>query len=271
MMRNKYASIFVCSIVCLLISGCDSKTQIPESNWKMTEKKAIVFSDGEYADQWQQDSFEFQDVYRLSDGTELLTVINPVGPENSVTAGQDSFADISETAQEAIGAYYKEQGLFYDLTEELERAYEKYQKCRENDTVYKSARIEQTVTPVSANADFMCFLTTVQLPGDGDAYEEYRSSAVFDRKTGKQMDVWELFDVPKEEAENALFAQITGENLKEEMKQALKPEYITFFPDNLEVFFPAGTLKSQTGGYGIGIDYKKLMGIIKETAVFRQR
>lgn len=267
MMMKKYANIFVCSIVCLFMSGCSSKTETPESTWKLTEEKAIVFSDGEYADQWQQDTFGFQDVYKLSDGTELMTVINPVGPENSLTAGQESFKDLSETAQDAIRDYYEEQGLLYDLTEELEKAYVKYQKCRESDTVYKSARIEQSVTPVSANESKMCFLTTVQLPGDGDTYEEYRSSAVFDRKTGKQMDVWDLFAVPKEEAEEALFAQITRESLKEDMRQALKPEYITFFPDNLEVFFPAGTLKSQKEGYGMGIGYAELKGILKEETV----
>ena len=52
------------------------------------------------------------------------------------------------------------------------------------------------------------------------------------------------------------------------MEAAFKPEYITFFSENVGVAFPAGTLPSQDHCYMLGIDInEELCGILHEWAV----
>lgn len=195
--------------------------------------------------------------YRLKDGTDLLYVRDSDGPENSVVAGQESYDDLSETAQKNVSAYFQERGLLYDVEEELEQSYANYQTRSPNKP---TPGVGQDVTPVASNERVMYFLTTVDTPihGDGTATnEELRLCDAFDRETGARIDGWDLFSCSPEEAKRALpdLAQVTEQPLRSEMESALQSENIVFFPSGAEVWFPRGSLPSQDSALGLSLDY----------------
>ena len=55
--------------------------------------------------------------------------------------------------------------------------------------------------------------------------------------------------------------------LRDEMKAALRPEYIVLFPQNLEVTFPRGTLLSQEHSYIVSLDYDELRAVFQTWAI----
>lgn len=195
--------------------------------------------------------------YRLKDGTDLLYVRDPAGPENSIVAGQESYNDLSETAQKNVSAYFQERGLLYDVEEELEKSYANYQTRSPNKPTPSAG---QDITAQASSDRVMYFLTTVDLPihGDGTATnEQLRLCDAFDRETGAHIDGWDLFTCSPEEVKRALpdLAQVMEQPLRSEMEAALQPENIVFFPSGAEVWFPRGSLPSQDSALGLGLDY----------------
>ena len=95
----------------------------------LKEKKFITFSDGESADLWRPEHSS-SDTYKLSDGTALLTITDTVGPGNVHVGGVEGLEVLSASAQKAVSAFYKEQGLLYDTQLELENAYTEYLSCK---------------------------------------------------------------------------------------------------------------------------------------------
>ncbi len=208
--------------------------------------------------------------YRLKDGTDLLHVRNYVGPENNIVAGQKTYNDLSETAQQAVSAYYENRGMLYDVEEELETSYANYQTRSPNKP---TPAVWQDVTLQASSERVAYFRTTVHTPihGDGTAtMEELRLCDAFDRETGERIDGWDLFTCPPEEAKRALLdlAQITEQPLRSELEAALRPEYIVFYPGNIEGWFPRGALPSQSTSFGFGLDYTDgLKAILQPWAV----
>ncbi len=210
--------------------------------------------------------------YLLSDGTELLRVKNPSGPDNVIVGGTDNFIDLSETAQANVLAYYSKQGLLYDVNEVLEEAYTEYQNT-ENKDDFSSYMLSQEISPSASNERVLYFRTSVFLPIDSQNGQEVHLGAAFDRETGSHIDNWELFSCSEEEVKQTLLdiAQIKNSPLREEMEAVFSPEYLTFFADNLEISFPAGTLPSQENCYILGLDYdKELCRILNDWAIPQQ-
>ncbi len=210
--------------------------------------------------------------YLLSDGTELLRVKNPSGPDNVIAGGTDNFNDLSETAQASVLAYYSRQGLLYDVNEVLEQAYADYQHT-ENKDEFTSYMLSQEISPSASNERILYFITSVYFPIDSQNGQEVCLGAAFDRETGNHINNWELFSCSEEEAKQTLLdiAQIQNSPLREEMEAAFSPEYLTFFADNLEISFPAGTLPNQENCYILGLDYdKKLCRILNDWAIPKQ-
>ena len=90
-------------------------------------------------------------IYKLSDGTTLMTIQDPAGPRNVYVGGMESFDDLSESAQKAISAFYKQQGLLYDTQSELDTAYAEYLTCKESGTEYYERYITQDIAPTASN------------------------------------------------------------------------------------------------------------------------
>jgi hypothetical protein len=218
-------------------------------------KDKLSLSDGTSIDMCEQSNSV---VYQLRDGTELLRVKTPSGPNNVAVGGLEDFDDLSETAKPNVLAFYADQGLLYDVNSELERAYADYQQTTTK-SEFNSYMLSQDISPTASNDRIMYFLTSVSLPVDGNNGQEMRLGAAFDRKTGKHISAWELFSCEKKEVIQTILdiAQVTDPVLRAEMEKAFSAEYIVLFQDNLEVSFPAGTLPSQEHCYMIGLDYNE--------------
>lgn len=227
-------------------------------------KDAFTLEDGTKLDIWEQsDSTN----YCLKDGTELLVEQTPYGPDNSYVGGVYSLDMMPEAAQENVLAHYAEQGLLYDIEAELERAYADY---NENPEEFDSYMLSHSISPSASNDRMIWFLTSVMLPIDGSTGQEIRLGAAFDRETGEHISNFELFTCSEEELLQKLLdaAKLTDADLRAEMEAAFRPEYIIFFPENVEIAFPAGTLPSQEHCYMLGLDVKEeVRGILQDWAV----
>lgn len=236
-----------------------SGNEIPAYDAKHVEIREVrmpnqtALSDGTCVDVWQGSNYT---QYELTDGTELLREYRASGPANHYVVGIENFDDLSEPAKENVLRFYEEQGLLYNTRDELEQAYAEYLACgaESNFSCYK---VEQQISPTASNERILCFLTSVTLPIDEENYTELRLSAVFDRKTGEHLNPWDLFSCDEQTAKQAILdlAGVTDPVLRAEMEAALQPEYIIFFPNDLEVSFPMGTLPSQEYSSGLGLDY----------------
>ena len=229
----------------------------------LVREEMLTLSDGTEVEVWINGG---DNSYRLSDGTELLREIKPSGPQNVYVGGVESFDQLSAPAQEAVAAYYAEQGLLYDVEEVLERAYADYRDGGEDFSAYL---VEQSVSPSASNERLMYFTTTVFCSIDSGTAEETSLPAVFDRETGEKLDIWSLFAVPEEEARAALVDKMAegGYIPRAELEAALRPEYITFHSDRLNLTFPRGTLPSQEYTTGGSFDYAELDGLLQPWAI----
>lgn len=252
----------------VLLAGCFSDVQQMEETWVLEDEKVITFSDGESADLWRTDRIGYA-FYKLSDRTMLLTIQEPSGPDNVFVGGVESFADLSESVQDAVSTFYKEQGVLYDTRSQLQNAYADYLTCKENGTEFNKHYISQNIAPSASNKNIMSFLTSVILPVDGQIVRELRWGAAFNRETGEVLSNWDLFTLPEAEARQWLLDAFDVDDpiIKAEMDDALKPEYIILFPENLEVTFPQGTLPSQAYSYGFGIKYNELQDVLHPWAI----
>lgn len=223
----------------------------------------VALPDGAAAELWQG---SFSDRYCLADGTELLSVSAPTGPDGVFVGGLTGFEDLSQAAQERISAYYEAQGLLYDPAVQLERAYQAY---RTDPDGFDSFFLEQTIYPTASNDRVIYFCTTLTLPIDGRSSTMRDLCAAFDRETGEFLDPWSLFTLPPEEAAEALLdaAQIPDSADRQEMLAALRPEHLIFHPEHLEVTFPQGTLPGEELTHIVAVDYPDLEGILQPWAV----
>lgn len=224
---------------------------------------AVTLSDGTPLDAWKTSMFST--TYQLKDGTELLREDAPSGPENHYVVGLESFDDLSESAKPLIQQYYDEQGALYDLQAELEKAWVEY---REDPARYGSYWIGQETAPSASSQKVLYFSTCLtmlvaQEPGS-NSYVEVKSSslpAAFDRNTGENIPLSDLFTCPASEISKKLLdlAEKGGwpdtPALKQEMMRAFQMEYLSFYSDHIMLDFPAGTSPSQEYTYLVSVDY----------------
>lgn len=194
-------------------------------------------------------------LYCHQDGTELLMVRTPIGPDCVHVGGVESLDLLPQKAQQNILAYYNAQGILYDEFKVLEEAYTAYQILKDD---FQTFTLGQEIVPTASNDEIIYFLTVVTMPDNGPhGDKELRLGAAFDKETGKKIPVLDLFTCEPEEI-IPLFAEICkldDEALISEMKANFRPEYVVFFPDNLEITFPAGVLEVYGTSFAMGFDY----------------
>ena len=77
---------------------------------------------------------------------------------------------------------------------------------------------------------------------------------------------WSLFTAGETEV-RAKLAAIGEEGFRAELAAALDPERIVFYPEYLEVHFPAGTVAGRTQELILQWDYDQLGGLLQPWAV----
>ena len=196
--------------------------------------------------------------YQLPEGPELLRVQNSGGPEHHYVAGQESFDDLSQAAQERVRAWYENQRPLFDEEAELENSYAAYLALGED---FHCDMILQDVRPASSNEKVMYFLTSLTLPqkhGERTVYET-QLGAAFDRETGEKLSNWDLFAVPEEEVRRR-FPELCGwmdePELRAAMSEALEEDLFVFFPEYVTVGFPPGSLPGEAYSHLISLNYQ---------------
>lgn len=194
-------------------------------------------------------------VYCLDDGTELLVVRNTTGPDHVTVGGVERLDALSQDAQQNIKAYYDEQGILYDVFTTLEDAYNAYYILKDNFSTYL---LSQEMLPTASSDQVIYFLTVVTMPYRGtNTHTELRLGAAFDKATGEVIRPSDLFTCKPDEIIDRFveISMVDDEALTAEMKENFKPEYVIFFPDNLEITFPAEALPKYGISHGMGFDY----------------
>ena len=208
--------------------------------------------------------------YRLKDGTMLLRAADRSGPENATGPSGASLDDLNEPARRKISHYYSERGLLYDVDTQLALAYTAYQN-RNPGEAFDGQSASQDSYPTFSNARIIAFVTSLYTAtekareGTSSQYGE-----VFDRETGERLDNLDLFNCPRNEVISRLLDLCfvgNDKTLRPAMESAFQSEYLVFFPEEVDLVFPAGTLRSEPYGYIISFDYEDLGGLLHDWVI----
>ncbi len=218
---------------------------------------AAVLSDGTVLDVWKTGSFGL--IYQTKDGVELLREEPPDGPENHSLGNMERFDDLSEVAKAHVVEFYENQGKLYDLQAELERAWTAYQT---DPKAFSSFLVRQVSILATSSEQVLYFITDLTQTVIGNVGQQTTLCAAFDRETGANIPLADLFVCPEEDLGKKLLdlAEKDGSGpadpmLKAEMEAAFRMEYLNFSPDSLWVEFPQGTLPSQEYPYFVSVAF----------------
>lgn len=261
-----------------VMTGCGSTEKTEEVHsfavWEKTDDASYTFSDGVTAAKWKNEKEDTRQYrYRLEDGTDLLETTCVLSPEEEKDTELSGFAGLSDTAKEKVRSWFREQGEVYDLSEELEHAYQDYQKCQKSREHFTCHSVTQDVTESAEMAQYMVFLTAVTTPKklhyDGGGTCRYRT-AIFDRETGENVDIWDLFTIPEDEVKEELAKICSVEDTtvsEKDVGPVMDQGQILLFQDYLEVWFPYGTWERQEFDKGFGFEYEQVAELLHDWAI----
>lgn len=257
----------------LLLTGCSSPQNAaapappvsePRTKLALVQEAVYTFSDGVTADLWAGDGYDA--LYCLPDGTKLLHVDGPTGPQETT-----AFKNLTAKAQEKISAFCTEQGLLFDPYEELEIAYQMYRSWQDEDHPFSYHDVRQFTEAPGGVAGLVCFSITVSRPIYGDCYDGHSywdelHPYLFNKRTGGEVPLFDLFRVSEEKAWGRLRSSVVSGDpaRQEEMAEALRPEYLTFNARCISVAYPPGSLKDfPDSTYDTYIPYDEIKDILK--------
>lgn len=216
----------------------------------------IFMSDGTRAWLWKG---VFRDCYKLADKTPLLWV--------EVHPWQEQL-DASDEVAGKIRSYFTEQGVLFDVNRELEKAYQFY-LAADTEDAFQNPEVGQYTALRAKSSRVFYFCTTVTRPLTGQEMTEYQIDTAFDRETGEPIAMEDLFTCGRDKIMAAIYAasKLEDEELLAEMENAFRPEYLNFWPENLEVWFPAGSLSSYTTSFVLSVDMADIESVLEPWAV----
>lgn len=240
-MKKSFALLLML-VMAACVTGCGKKHTVQDTH--TPSPAAYALADGTAVSVWEGD---FDTVYCLNDGTELLSERNHVPVENVFVTGLAGFEGLAPAAQEAVRAYYAEQGLDYDLQALLEDAYAEHGDIGAEK--FCTHMVEQSVYPAGETETISTFVTEVQRPLDGKfqgrIVESEKRQAVFHRRTGERLPMEALFAVPMEDVAERLVELTADDELPPdpaELRAGFSAERILWRVDGLTFLYPAGTL-----------------------------
>ncbi len=208
-------------------------------------------------------------IYYTPDGVDLLWHQEPIGPNHVSVGNVPSLDMLDPKAQEAILAHYNALGLLYDLDAELEYAWQCYQAA-ENPLLFMAHHLSQDICPAAANEKLVWYNTYVTRPAGDGLHHQTSIHTIFDRETGAVIEPATLFLCSEAEAARVFLdiSDMPDTQLRREMEQTFRFEYLNFNSTALDVCFPAGSLPSHsTGDYMLGIHYADIRSILQPWAV----
>lgn len=206
--------------------------------------------------------------YFTPDGIEILWEQDPIGPNNVSVGDLPSLDMLSVQAQDAILAYYENQGLLYDLDAELESAWLDYQ-ASDNKLMFQSHHLSQDICPSAASDNLLWYSIYVTRPVADSLHQQSCTHTVFDRKTGHVVETADLFSCTEKELGRRILEIVSmpDTELSREMEKAFRFEYLDFHSNALDVCFPAGSLIGQSTNHMLGVEYTDLEGFIHPWAI----
>ncbi len=230
-------------------------------------KETTVMEDDTEVEIWESSASR---EYRLKDGTLILRAADRSGPENATGPSGTSLDDLNEPARRKISQYYSERGLLYDVDTQLALAYTAYQN-RNAEEAFDGQLAVQDTHPTFSNARIIALVTSISTPTQKaweSTFSEY--GEVFDRATGEHLDNLDLFTCSRNEVISRLLDLCSVGNdktLRPAMESAFRSEYLVFFPEEVDLVFPSGTLRSEPCGYIISFDYEDLEGLLHDWVI----
>lgn len=235
-LSDKLKGITLCLIAMLTVSGCSAGS--PEYKIPV-QTKVYTFSDGENVSTWMFKN-DNKIIYCLENDIELLAT-DTVGPEHYICENAEPFDALSPEIQTYISSFYKQQGALYDVEEYLETAYAEYNR-QEDKSQFRCYYLRQETFLSSSNEDTVFCTTTLRLPLNQEEYDEYSITSAFDRKTGTKINGWDLFLGSEERVKSVLLSNYTTDpEILAVLYDDFRPEYVSFYPDEYQIVFPAAT------------------------------
>lgn len=233
-------------------------------------QEAYTLSDGTILT--RRDTIFDRFTYELPNGTELLWGEVP-HPANDLSGGKlEDRTDLSETAKEAIAAYLDKYGSSYNLDKSLEAAYEDYLNAEETGREFRSNIMLQENTLLEGNGYYATCSIRLSTPAEqyytGVAVEDERF-VIFDTQTGDIVLFWDLFNVPEQQVRIALGKHCVADNVStttEEYANAIDLQRVCWCPEELDIYFPAGSLQEYEHTLTVGIDIVEIESILTEKA-----
>lgn len=240
-MKKRFA-LLLALVMAACVVGCGEKPTVQDAH--TLSQTAYALADGTAVSVWEG---SFDTVYCLNDGTELLSERNCAPVETVFVTGLEGFGGLASAAQEAVRAYYAEQGLCYDIQALLESAYAEYRDIGAKK--FCTHLVEQSVYPAGETETISAFVTEVQRPLHGKFQERIVESeqrqAVFRRQTGERLPMESLFAVPMEDVAERLVELTADDEMPPdpaELRAGFSADRILWRPDGLTFLYPAGTL-----------------------------
>ena len=257
----KKLSILLILLLALCLTGCGEE-EVPAQDILVREA-VYTFSDGTTVDLWEREHI-IDRLYKLSDGTEILTVQDRPMPGNVFVGGMEGFSGLTEEAQERVTAYYEEVGSLLDMEQLLENAYADYLMCQEDeDLEFETHHAVEDLGPSMETERAIAYRTIIHVPADAH-YErivtECSSTTVFDRTTGEVIPFEELFLVPVEEVYDR-FAEQCEVYYGGDVRDSIQPEWFVWYDDGLSFNVPAGLVGEV--GCIFSVDYEDLEGVVQ--------
>ena len=269
-MKRRFLPLALAGLVCLTACGQAREVREPEPDILLKET-AMVFDDGTAASLWQQPHFG-RKVYRLSDGTELLTVDAPNTVDNVAVMGMEGYDALSEAAGQKVLDDFTDLGILFDEEGELRRAYEDYCLAKDENRDFHPHLLAQDSSPYGENDSYLCYITTVQYPQDlrfDRTVLEDRYSVIFDKETGEVVSPWALFRVPEKQARQFVLDQIMryyrGDPAYAD--RVLEDSRIFWSDRGLSIDFPQGVLPGEQYAWGMTIEPEDLKDVLTEKAL----
>lgn len=269
-MKRRLLALALAGLACLTACGRVREVREPEPD-TLLEETALVFGDGTVASLWQRPYFG-QKVYRLPDGTDLLTVDAPNTVDNVAVMGMEGYDALSEAAGQKVLDYFTALGILFDEEGELRRAYEDYCLAKDEDRDFHPHMLAQDSSPYGENDSYLCYITSVQYPQDlrfDRTVLEDRYSVIFDKQTGETVSPWALFRVSEKQARQFVLDQIMRYYRGDpaDADRALTEEYIFWSDRGLSIDFPQGALPGEEYAWGMTIEPEELKEVLTEKAL----
>lgn len=219
------------------------------------EGSPVLLEDGTPVWRWRRVN---GDRFCLEDGMELMW---QDGSPVSLDSPQGS-----EEVNERIARWADKRGLLYDPMAELNRAYKAY---REDPAAFQCFLVGQELFPSAAGEGVLYYCTSLTYPLGGREATHTQFSTAFDRETGAELPVEDLFTCGEGELSAILLTAsgLGAPALLEELESAFRLEYLTFWPEGMEIFYPAGVLRDYETPFILSVNPSVARSVLKPWAV----